>query len=251
MNATMKYLHRELPFVEDATVQAAGAALGALRAAVSRGLSAIVAGTRNRMVGPPFRMCYGVVLRMLDCSLSLEVLIAKGRHRDAATLLLTLIELRLDLQYAARDASRVVEWLANADRGRKPWRVAAQIKAVFSDPGERDAELENYRHFSMIKHGNPASGAAGFPVSLEADALTVFDEQVGRDLSVTYLFSAGTNIRDGFSSATQLRDVSEMALEGIIDEIDKSMQRLNAVHTGHVYQMVHLLHKRSSDRTDA
>lgn len=88
-------------------------------------------------------MTLGVLDRMMECTLSVEVLALKGRPRDAAVLVLTLMELRLDLQYAAQDSTRASVWLANADKGRKPWRVGAQIRAISQDLREREAELAN------------------------------------------------------------------------------------------------------------
>lgn len=245
-NAAMKYAGRELPFTSDAGVQEIAVALGALRAEISGGLRAIVECYRDRTVDPGFRMCCACVLRMLECSISLEYLIAKGRHRDAATLLITLVELRLDLQYAALDESRVATWLSNLNRGRKPWRVATQIKSLFSE-SEQAAELEVYRDLSMVKHANPASGPAGFPVTVDADSLSLFHEQVDHNLSIAYLFGAAANIKDGFSAATQLVDSAIADLAFVFRAIDTAMKKLNDVHTAHVRHTLRALSVPNSD----
>jgi hypothetical protein len=241
----VSYIGQDPPFVDDDTVRAAGAALGLLRAAAHQGFRLVLMGCCNRTVDPPTRMYCGVLLRMLECSLSLELLIAKGRHRDAATLLVTMIELRLDLQFAARDPLRVREWLNHTDRGRKPWGAPAQIKKLFLGDQERAAELENYRNLCMIKHGNPGSGPAGFPLSFDGEGLSVYDDQVGRNLSVIYLFGAGANLNAGFSTITQLFDVSEMNLDPVLELIEARMRRLADIHARHAYAMMQTIDKVS------
>ena len=150
MSENARYVGRDLPFVNDPSLQAIGAHAGALRASIAKGFTSLIAPFRSRVTGPPFFMCAGVLPRMLECALSIEVLASKGRQRDAAVLVLTLSELRLDLQYAAQDFTRASVWLANAEKGRKPWRVRTQIEAIHREPRVRAAELANYRNRPVI-----------------------------------------------------------------------------------------------------
>jgi hypothetical protein len=235
-----KYIGCDLPFVADSALQAMGASVGALRASVSRGFTALLA-RRDIAVGPEFIMTLGVLDRMMECTLSIEVLASKGRQRDAAVLVLTLMELRLDLQYAAQDSNRASAWLANTDKGRKPWRVGAQIRAIFQDLREREAELENYRHFSMVKHGNPLGGIASFPVEMSTEGITLRidpDDKVDVNLCVTCLFAAGSCLHLAFSAATCLLPAVGADIDQASADIDEAMQAVNEAHETHVRHMI-------------
>lgn len=186
-------------------------------------------------------MALGVLDRMMECALSVEVLASKGRPRDAAVLVLTLIELRLDLQYAAQDPTRASVWLANADKGRKPWRVGDQIRAIFQDPGEREAELANYRHFSMVKHGNPLGGVASFPVELSTEGIALRvdpDDRVEVNLCIICLFGVGSCLHLAFSAATRLLLAAGAEIDQATADIDKAMTAVNEAQGTHVRHMI-------------
>lgn len=186
-------------------------------------------------------MTLGVLDRMMECTLSVEVLASKGRPRDAAVLVLTLMELRLDLQYAAQDSTRASVWLANVDKGRKPWRVGAQIRAIYQDLRECEAELANYRHFSMAKHGNPLGGIASFPVELSTDGIVLRndpEDKVEVNLCITCLFVAGSCLHLAFSAATRLLLAAGAEIDQAIADIDKAMTAVDEAHETHVRHMI-------------
>lgn len=60
---------------------------------------------------------------MLECMSSIKLLILLGHKRDAANLLLNLIELRLDLIYISLDDNHANEWLDHDKEHVKPWKV--------------------------------------------------------------------------------------------------------------------------------
>lgn len=240
MDETPKYVGRDLPFVADPLLQAMGARVGALRASVSRGFKALLA-RRGIVVGQEFIMTFGVLDRMMECALSVEILALKGRPRDAAVLVLTLMELRLDLQYVAQDSTRAPVWLANADKGRKPWRVSAQIKEMYQDLREREAELANYRHFSMVKHGNPLGGIVSFPVELSTEGILLRidpDDKVNVNLCITCLFVVGSCLHLAFSAATRLLSIAGAEIDQAAADIDKAMAAVDEAHETHVRHMI-------------
>jgi hypothetical protein len=171
---------------------------------------------------------------MSETSFSLEILIAKGRNRDAAILLLALMELRLDMRYVALDRSRVQRWLENADAGRKPWLVREQIKAVFVDRGEREAELDSYRQLCMVKHGNPVGGLATLPVVFRPDEIGLVDTHDQPRLAIPHLFAAGCYLRDGFRAAVALGYETYEPLQGVAGDLEKALDRLSHLHDAHV-----------------
>jgi hypothetical protein len=235
-----KYVSRDLPFLADPVLQAMGARVGALRASVSRGFTTLLA-RRGLVVGQEFIMTLGVLDRMMECTLSVEVLALKGRARDAAVLVLTLMELRLDLQYAAQDCSRASVWLANADEGCKPWGVRAQIRALFKEPREREAELANYRHLSMVKHGNPLGGIASFPVELSTEGIVLRvdpDDKVDMNLCITCLFAAGSSLHRAFLAAMLLLPAAGAEIDQATADIDKAMTAVSETHEAHVRHMI-------------
>jgi hypothetical protein len=241
MDHASKYVAHDLPFVGDPVLQSVGARAGQLRAAIHRGLHELLSASRDRVVGSQFLMAFGILQRMLECGLSAEVLASKGRQRDSAILVLTLMELRLDLQYAAQDSTRASQWLSNADKGRKPWRVGAQIKAVFHERGERTAELANYQHFSMVKHGNPLGGIASFPAELSVDGMVLRadpDDKADVNLSISCLFGMGVNLRLAFVTAVDLLQATGAGIDQVTSEIDEAMAALARAHNDHIRDVV-------------
>ena len=86
------------------------------------------------------------------------------------------------------------KWLAHLETGRKPWKVSKQIRSLSPEGRERDAELNIYRKFSMIKHGNPAAGGLGFSVHPEGPTLALYGDDMSPGMSVACLSYAGTNL---------------------------------------------------------
>ena len=250
MGTQSELIHREFPNVEDRSVTQTVVALGALRSAILRGFKAVLENFRDKPVTPEFRLFVGVQLRMTECCLSLEILVSKGRNRDAAILLLTLLELRLDLRFVAQDPSRVAVWLSNTDVARKPWGVTKQIKSLFTHEAERDAELEMYRFLSMIKHGNPVSGISGFPASFEGDALAFYSVEADFNQSKTILFGAGTYLKDGFMTTIQLLPAAARQWTDVLADIHQRAGTLNELHERHVHAMMLSLTKSDQGAAD-
>jgi len=184
----------ELPNIDGATVKEIGLTVQKIRLTMLRSITSLLGQNARAQKAKPMIVAVAIFHRMAECALSIELLASKGMHRDAATLLLTLIELRLDLQYIALSPGREDHWLKHTKKQSKPWRVAQQIKEIFKDKGEQDGEMANYCTFSMVKHGNPAGGNASFPFGPLEDGLVLPDADQAMNLLAVYLFAVGTTL---------------------------------------------------------
>lgn len=238
MNSPGVFIPKEFPTVEDQAVRQSLVALGALRSAVVCGFQAILAEFRDKAATPEFCLFVAVQLRMTECCLSLEILISKNRPRDAAILLLTLFELRLDLRYIALEPSRAALWLANSDMTRKQWGVSKQIKAIFAIESEREAELEMYRFLSMVKHGNPISGISGFPVSVEEDALVLYRKEAELNQAMIIVFGAGSYLRDAFLAGMEILPSLSERMVDVVTDIQNRARTLSDLNELHVRAMI-------------
>ena len=131
-------------------------------------LSALVRHLISQLTVTPFtvpiRVVLSILYRLAEGAISIELLCRKNRVRDAAILLLSLHELRLDLQYIARNPRRADIWLDHTEDNRKPWRVAEQMADIYTTQDEFDAERSIYRQYSMVKHCNPVGQTFSFPI---------------------------------------------------------------------------------------
>jgi hypothetical protein len=112
-------------------------------------------------------VAFMILQRLSECLLSFELLVALGRERDAAVLLVTLFELSLDLRFVQRHPEAAETWIAHSERRRKPWSVSQLLKELFTDTGERSAMESMYEHCSMIKHANPSGGTLTLPFGVK------------------------------------------------------------------------------------
>ena len=92
------YKIRELPNLDDPDLIRCCVAVQEMRGTLSTFIQHIVAQLGNNPVTTPNRVALAMLQRMAEGSLSTEVLCMKNRVRDAAILILSLFELRLDLQ---------------------------------------------------------------------------------------------------------------------------------------------------------
>jgi hypothetical protein len=227
-----------MPFVTDPTIMEAGVALGSLRAAIVSALPGLVVRRGKKGGANAIAVVMGILDRMAEGSLSAELLISKGRWRDAAVLVLVVVELRLDLAYIEQDPSRVEAWLSHREEGRKPWGALRQIRGLFPDGKEREAELANYRNMSMIKHGNPASRGVGFGMHPELNQLNVYGDDLDVPMSLMCLAYAGLNLGAATRAADQLLRSYGLDMAGTVKETDHYQDVLDAVHTKHLEQWI-------------
>src|SRR5688500_15231303 len=62
-----------------------------------------------------------LIQRALECLGSIEFLVLLERERDAAVLLVTLLELSYDIRFLEQQPHRIEEWIDHHDQNRKPW----------------------------------------------------------------------------------------------------------------------------------
>jgi hypothetical protein len=118
---------------------------------------------------------------------AINALIRDEFYTEAAVLLLTQFELRLDIAYTASEIEHATRWLSHEERKWQVMSIPAKIKALF--PGVSDEYYKRLKEIVEclhgIKHGNPIYSELGFPVRHE-----------GRQV----IISTG-EITDGFSKA--------------------------------------------------
>jgi hypothetical protein len=132
-----------------------------------------------------------VLARATEALESTEVLLGFNRARDAAILLLAIMELEYDVHYIALDHTRAEVWLSHSHKGRKPWRVSDLQVALYPETSECESVKETYRQLSMIKHGNPVSGLSGFPIAFQGRSVVyAFDHEPHAITAFLYIGSS-------------------------------------------------------------
>jgi len=174
-----------------------------------------------------------ILYRIKESMNSIMLLITKGFERDAAVLLLTVIELSLDLKYISLDHLRAKEWIRHNVQHKKPWSVGKLFEELFVNEKERQAAKNIYTNFSMVKHGNPLGGTASFPLGLDDGWLTVRQDHPSDNVLATYLFCLGTECYEAVKAA--VKDFSESGFdtsksEVAIEKLDTELQAINRKH---------------------
>ncbi len=228
----------ELPNFNDHTTKEIGLRVQKMRTAILKTVNSLLTQNAQTSKAAPMIVVAGVFHRMSECTLSIELLASKGFVRDAATLLLTLIELRLDLQYIAQSPGREDEWLSHTTENRKPWSVRNQITEIFNDTKERDAEFANYRTFSMVKHGNPAGGTASFPIVVRENGLVLPSPDEKPNLLPIYLFAVAAALYQAGVAAGRMVHPVGFDMSGEIKQLKKFHEELRLLNKRHLLAMM-------------
>ena len=184
-----------------------------------------------------------ILHRVSECAASVLILAEQNRARDMAVLLLNLMELRIDLQYIALSEERESEWLEHVNEWRKPWNLDSQLKEIFQNPKERQAEVDIYHIFSMIKHGSPAKSVSwlsemmnteddvsGVAFSITCDGKKLnLDPQDFSYMTGILLFHTGINAHDGAQAACRVLSKRDISFASIADELAIAKCSLSAV----------------------
>ena len=186
----------------------------------------------------PSRVAFAITHRLLEGSLSVELLCAKNRVRDSAILLLSLLELRLDLQYIDADTSRADRWLDHQKAERKPWPVALQLKEIYTEPSESEAERWLYRQFSMAKHGNPVGGLFAFPIAARWDGVDIDICDSNSQLIGVYAFALGSYIHLAGTAAARIWGKDGLDIADYTERLDKHFETISESNKQHVLSMV-------------
>ena len=159
----------------------------------------------------------------------------KNRVRDAAILLLSLHELRLDLQYIAGDPRRADIWLDHTEAHKKPWRVAKQIAEICTQKGEFDAERSIYRQYSMVKHCNPVAQTFSFPIAGDRNSLHLDCSTDNSVMVRTHMFALGAHIRCAATAATSLLTNEGIDVTDYLDRIEEQWKILSKYNEEYIY----------------
>ena len=179
-----------------------------------------------------------ILFRMKECMASIEILISKGLVRDAATLILTLIELKLDMQYIVLNYENAEKWINHNNKYKKPWKVSTLFKELFPNENERKSEKECYQKFSMIKHGNPFGGTKSFPIGVKDEWLVVNEKYLDPNMQAIYIFAEGIQCYGIFKAA--IKDFSDAGFDVKSNEIaiESLFSKLKKCNYEHVKSML-------------
>jgi len=166
-----------------------------------------------------------ILTRATECLQSIELLVAFGRDRDAAVLILVILELDYDLQYIRLDTTRANQWLSHSNEGRKPWSVTHLLQALHPDLADREAAQATYKQLSMVKHGNPASGTEGFPLGKHGRMLHARLSQ-HPDLLMAYLFSAAGSCAGIVDAAVACFATIEPSISALVGAVHSTSSRI-------------------------
>jgi hypothetical protein len=167
--------------------------------------------------------------RVAECLSSIKLLILFGQKRDAAILILNLIELRLDLLYISLNSKNADEWLDHSKEHTKPWKVSFLFRQLYSEPRELEAEQDNYKRFSMVKHGNPLGGIMSFPIEITNRAL-LFNEEEPTFTSALYLYISGVECHRICNAAIVIAEKIGYQLENINKRLTYIMDNFQTLY---------------------
>lgn len=224
---TKTYVARELPGIDDPELVLWCISTQSMRSKVVALLRGAISQLGERPLIAPTRVALAILDRMTEASLSAEVLCSKNRIRDAAVLILSVHELRLDLQYLSQDSTRAGAWLRHAQEQRKPWRVASQIRELYSSSREREAEEAIYRRYSMTKHGNPVGGIFAFPIVATDNALVLDEATENSPLVQAHMLALSGHLHIGASAAGEMFRRDGLDVDEYIGEVEETHRSIS------------------------
>ncbi|HME73249.1 MAG TPA: hypothetical protein VKM54_25775 [Myxococcota bacterium] len=226
--------YKPLPLTTDQTIMVCCQLVGRIRGTIVDLALDVLHQATSRPFDKYAKIAYLLLQRAMECLFSIELLIMLERERDAAVLLVTLLELSYDVRFAERQPNRIDEWVRHKDRNRKPWRVGQLLRALYTDDGERESARAVYEHCSMIKHSNPAGGTLTMPLGVDGRMIIARANDT-RDLLAAYAFTAGGTAYEAAKAALKIWERAGFAidsnpLETAWRELSTSMeQRLIAI----------------------
>ena len=145
---------------------------------------------------------YTIMARIVRTNDAIQLLLKEGHPSEAAVLVLTEFELRLDLAYVAHDVKHAAAWLDHENTKWSLITVGDKINTLFSDEAERAKLGKIFRFLSGIKHGNPVFSELGFPARIEGRTVQVSTGEISDDFSkdFTAMISAYSTYQLAWSS---------------------------------------------------
>ncbi|MCK4392284.1 hypothetical protein KAX17_05215 [Candidatus Bipolaricaulota bacterium] len=232
------YAVQELPNIDDPDLVRCCVCAQDMRRTVSAFMQHIISQLGSHPVTTPIRVALAIMDRLAEGSLSVELLCLKNRVRDGAILLLSLHELKLDLQYIALDLSRADTWLDHTQEKRKPWRVASQMQEIYTAPNELDAERWLYRQYSMVKHCNPVGENFAFPIAAKRDMLQLDRSRGNSPMVRVHMFALGVYIHDAGSAAARIWASEDLDVGDYADRLNEQCERLSKYNEQHILSVL-------------
>ena len=229
------YAVQEMPDIDDPDLIRNCVAVQTMRCTLSGLLRHLISQLTVTPFTVPIRVVLSILHRLVEGALSIELLCRKNRVRDAAILLLSLHELRLDLQYIARNPRRADIWLDHTEGHRKPWRVANQMAEVYTTQGEFDAERSIYRQYSMVKHCNPVGQTFAFPIAGDRDSLHLDFSSDNSHMVRTHMFALGAHIHCAVAAAISLLADEGIDVADYSDRIEEQWKLLSKYNEEYIY----------------
>lgn len=220
------YKIHELANIDDPLLLKCCLAVQDMRRILSDFMQHIVSQLGDHPVTLSIRVALAVVNRVAEGSLSIEILCMKNRVRDAAILLLSLYELQLDLQYIAQDPSRAETWIDHCEQDKKPWRIASQLREIYTIPSELKAERRLYRTYSMAKHGNPIGTHLAFPLSATRHTL-ILDTDTNNPMIRAHTFVLGVSMVRAGTGAASIWSSEGLDVGDFITKLDQQCEKLS------------------------
>ena len=221
------YTIQEMPNINDADLIKSCVSVQSMRCTLSALLRHVISQLTATPLTVQIRVALSILDRLTEGALSIELLCQKNRIRDAAILLLNAHELRLDLQYIARDPRRANTWLDHTEEHRKPWRISEQMAEIYATPNELDSERWIYRQYSMVKHSNPAGQTFALPLAGDRSSLHFDGSSDNSRMVRTHMFALGTHIRCAVSAATEILANESVDVGNYSDRIEEQWKVLS------------------------
>ena len=227
------YKIRELPNIDDPDLIRCCVVAQQMRGTLCDLTRHIVAQLDRIPVTISTRVALAAINRMTEGSLSIEILCMKNRVRDAAILILSLIELKLDVLYIALDPTRAATWIDHEKEHTKPWKVHSQMREIYTDQKELDSEQHIYRQYSMVKHCNPIGGVFSFPVVVSRDSIQLDLEKNNSQWIRIHLFALGSCLHHSGAAASSIwanQGFDIGSFESVLKEGVATLSRYNEEH---------------------
>ncbi len=217
---------KDLKNIQDQTVYSFGLIVQKMRSEVTRLINAIGAQTTSAPLRRSNYVSLVMLFRIRESMLSIELLISKGLAHDAAVLLLSLMELRLEIQYVLQNSANADEWIARKKIKAAPWPIEKLFDVVFQDEEIRAKEKANYNFFIKLRNGDPMGRQTNFPVkedeivSISRNELAICLFCAGKEC-YQILKAAALDFADaGFQIQSTLAAIEEL------HELNKKLQSL-------------------------
>ncbi len=222
--------------VKDRTVYSFGLILQKMHAETTKLINSI----GKQAIDNPLRQSSFVSMRILfrlqESMKSIETLVVKGLTRDAAILLISLIETRMEMEYIASNHAHADKWITETNKNKKPWKINFLIKELFPEKVERKKEKDNYKYCLKIKHGNPMGEQSDFQIfpheSDEHEELPAKGDEPDAVLLALILVAEGHECYHLFKAA--VKDFAEAGFDvkanvTAIDELHELLEALQSL----------------------